>query len=212
MCSGELGCDCVFTRAIFQLHPYSLALATSCSYSRALPILALTYPLAVTGPVARFCRQIAGHGFICVAPSSYHEFTGPEPLKYDAADTDRGNEWKKSKVSLTYPSRTARFHILGPPNACSPAPAPQKPARPANAAASSSPPTTKTPSSQSPTSSACRPAPAALVPQACVSAGILHIAVPWIVGCMQAYATLQPTSTLEPLAKTVPERVERTTA
>jgi dienelactone hydrolase len=52
----------------------------------------------VTGPVARFARQIAGQGYICVAPSSYHEFTGPEALKYDAEDTDKGNLWKISKV------------------------------------------------------------------------------------------------------------------
>ena len=53
----------------------------------------------MTGPVARFARQIAGQGFICAAPSSYHEFTGPEPLKYDAEDTDKGNAWKVGKVS-----------------------------------------------------------------------------------------------------------------
>lgn len=56
---------------------------------------------AVTGPVARFARQIAGQGYICAAPSSYHEFTGPEPLKYDAEDTDKGNAWKISKVRHT---------------------------------------------------------------------------------------------------------------
>lgn len=49
--------------------------------------------------MARFARQIAGQGYICVAPSSYHEFTGPEPLKYDAEDTDKGNAWKVGKVS-----------------------------------------------------------------------------------------------------------------
>lgn len=52
----------------------------------------------VTGPVARFCRQICSQGYVCVAPSSYHEFTGPDALEYNAADTDRGNEWKKAKV------------------------------------------------------------------------------------------------------------------
>ena len=36
----------------------------------------------VTGPVARFARQIAGQGYIVAAPSSYHEFTGPEALAY----------------------------------------------------------------------------------------------------------------------------------
>ncbi|KAL7779197.1 hypothetical protein CFE70_008700 [Pyrenophora teres f. teres 0-1] len=37
----------------------------------------------VTGPVARFARQIASQGYIVAAPSSYHEFTGPEALAYD---------------------------------------------------------------------------------------------------------------------------------
>lgn len=55
----------------------------------------------MTGPVARFARQIAGHGYIVAAPSSYHDFTGPEPLKYDVADTDRGNKYKFEKASLT---------------------------------------------------------------------------------------------------------------
>lgn len=52
----------------------------------------------MTGPVARFARMIAGQGYICAAPSSYHEFTGPEPLQYNAEDTDKGNTWKVSKV------------------------------------------------------------------------------------------------------------------
>ncbi len=52
----------------------------------------------VTGPVARFARQIAGQGYICAAPSSYHEFTGPEPLAYDGPGTDAGNDWKVKKV------------------------------------------------------------------------------------------------------------------
>jgi carboxymethylenebutenolidase len=48
--------------------------------------------------VARFARQIAGQGYIVAAPSSYHDFVGPEPLKYDEADTDRGNKFKIEKV------------------------------------------------------------------------------------------------------------------
>lgn len=47
--------------------------------------------ISVTGPVQRFARQIAGHGYVVVAPSSYHEFTGPEPLAYDGPGTDKGN-------------------------------------------------------------------------------------------------------------------------
>ncbi|KAG5663824.1 hypothetical protein KAF25_006409 [Fusarium avenaceum] len=56
----------------------------------------------VTGPVARFARQIAGQGYIVAAPSSYHDFTGPEPLKYDAEDTDRGNRFKIEKTLESY--------------------------------------------------------------------------------------------------------------
>jgi carboxymethylenebutenolidase len=56
----------------------------------------------VTGPVARFCRQIASHGYLCAAPSSYHEFTGPEPLAYDTAGTDLGNKWKVTKRLSAY--------------------------------------------------------------------------------------------------------------
>lgn len=56
----------------------------------------------MTGPVERFARQIAGQGYIVAAPSSYHEFTGPEALAYDVPGTDAGNEWKITKVSFTY--------------------------------------------------------------------------------------------------------------
>ncbi|KAH9893723.1 dienelactone hydrolase [Xylariomycetidae sp. FL2044] len=56
----------------------------------------------VTGPVARFARQIAGQGYIVAAPSSYHDFTGPEPLAYDVPGTDKGNEWKVKKTLQSY--------------------------------------------------------------------------------------------------------------
>lgn len=56
----------------------------------------------VTGPVARFARLIAGQGYIVAAPSSYHEFTGPEPLAYDVPGTDAGNEWKIAKTIPAY--------------------------------------------------------------------------------------------------------------
>lgn len=52
----------------------------------------------VTGPVARFARQIAGHGYICAAPSVYHDFEGPDALAYDGPGTDKGNEYKIKKV------------------------------------------------------------------------------------------------------------------
>ncbi|KAL8912200.1 MAG: hypothetical protein Q9171_002762 [Xanthocarpia ochracea] len=52
----------------------------------------------VTSPVTRFARQIAGHGYIVAAPSSYHEFVGPAPLAYDNTGTEEGNELKVRKV------------------------------------------------------------------------------------------------------------------
>jgi carboxymethylenebutenolidase len=59
----------------------------------------------VTGPVARFARQIAGQGYIVAAPSSYHDFTGPEALAYDVPGTDQGNDWKLQKVEDVCNSR-----------------------------------------------------------------------------------------------------------
>jgi carboxymethylenebutenolidase len=56
----------------------------------------------VTGPVARFSRQIASQGYIVAAPSSYHEFTGPAPLAYDVPGTDMGNAWKIEKKLEAY--------------------------------------------------------------------------------------------------------------
>ena len=56
----------------------------------------------VTGPVERFARQIASHGYIVAAPSSYHEFTGPEALAYDGPGTDAGNAWKIEKKLSAY--------------------------------------------------------------------------------------------------------------
>ncbi|MCJ1367648.1 hypothetical protein MMC16_006782 [Acarospora aff. strigata] len=56
----------------------------------------------VSGPVARFARQIAGQGYIVAAPSSYHEFIGPEPLAYDGPGTDLGNGYKVEKKLSAY--------------------------------------------------------------------------------------------------------------
>ncbi len=53
----------------------------------------------MTGPVARFGRQIAVQGYIVAAPSSYHDFVGPEPLAYDVPGTDLGNDLKIKKAS-----------------------------------------------------------------------------------------------------------------
>ena len=52
----------------------------------------------MTGPVERFARQIAGNGYIVAAPSSYHDFVGPEGFTYDDEGTNKGNELKITKV------------------------------------------------------------------------------------------------------------------
>ncbi|KAK2038628.1 dienelactone hydrolase [Colletotrichum somersetense] len=62
----------------------------------------------VTGPVARFARQIAGQGYIVAAPSSYHDFTGPEALAYDVPGTDKGNAWKVEKTLESYDEDSRR--------------------------------------------------------------------------------------------------------
>ncbi|KAI1256712.1 hypothetical protein MGN70_001837 [Eutypa lata] len=56
----------------------------------------------MTGPVSRFARQIAGQGYIVAAPSSYHDFIGPEALGYDVPGTDQGNELKVKKTLQSY--------------------------------------------------------------------------------------------------------------
>lgn len=56
----------------------------------------------MTGPVARFSRQICAHGYVVAAPSSYHGFVGPEPLAYDGPGTDKGNELKITKTVSSY--------------------------------------------------------------------------------------------------------------
>ncbi|QSZ29474.1 hypothetical protein DSL72_003988 [Monilinia vaccinii-corymbosi] len=69
---------------------------------KSIKIGVTTHHGAFTGPVARFARQIAGQGYIVAAPSSYHEFTGPEPLAYDVPGTDAGNEYKVTKTLEAY--------------------------------------------------------------------------------------------------------------
>ncbi|TVY15173.1 putative carboxymethylenebutenolidase [Lachnellula arida] len=61
----------------------------------------------VTGPVSRFARQIAGQGYIVAAPSTYHEFMGPEALAYDGPGTDAGNRYKIEKTLAGYDEDSA---------------------------------------------------------------------------------------------------------
>lgn len=56
----------------------------------------------VTGPVARFAKDIAGQGFIAVCPLIYHNFESYEALPYDAEGTDKGNNYKIEKELKSY--------------------------------------------------------------------------------------------------------------
>ncbi len=86
-----------------QKHAFHEYLETISISIQSLHLPRLSDPLTVTGPVARFARQICSQGYIVAAPSSYHEFTGPEPLAYDGPGTDKGNEWKVAKVNRPSP-------------------------------------------------------------------------------------------------------------
>jgi carboxymethylenebutenolidase len=77
-------------------------MSNSCLHCILPHLVSCSNPPIVTGPVARFARQIASQGYIVAAPSSYHEFTGPEALAYDGPGTDAGNEWKITKKVEAY--------------------------------------------------------------------------------------------------------------
>lgn len=56
----------------------------------------------VTGPVSRFAKDIAGQGYVVVAPSIYHNFESHEALAYDTEGTDKGNRYKIEKELKSY--------------------------------------------------------------------------------------------------------------
>lgn len=57
----------------------------------------------VTGPVQRFCRQIASQGYIVASCESYHEFLSPGHIvPYDVEGTDLGNRLKIEKKLESY--------------------------------------------------------------------------------------------------------------
>lgn len=142
--------------------------------------------------MTRFCRQIAGHGYIVAAPSSYHEFTGPEPLAYDGPGTDAGNEWKVKKVPESCCSSAsfalaahARLGVLRPRTPIRTDSQPH--GRP-------SPHTTKTQPSRSRLSLPFRPVRAGSARRGCAWEGTWRIDVPWIRESLPLFATSQPTS------------------
>jgi len=52
----------------------------------------------VTEPIKRFCRMVAGQGYLVAAAEIYHEFEQPgTPFAYDDEGTDKGNRYKIEK-------------------------------------------------------------------------------------------------------------------
>jgi len=64
---------------VFLFHP----VLPSALKARFPGVVVFTEIYQVTAPITRFCRQLAGRGYIVATCSSYHEFIGPEALAYD---------------------------------------------------------------------------------------------------------------------------------
>ncbi|KAF0682680.1 Aste57867_25198 [Aphanomyces stellatus] len=82
-------------------------------------VLVFTEIYQVTGPVERFCRQIAAQGFLVASCESYHEFLEPGTvLAYDVPGTDLGNKLKKDKRLSAYDddATSAITALLAHPN------------------------------------------------------------------------------------------------
>ncbi|EEQ40141.1 conserved hypothetical protein [Clavispora lusitaniae ATCC 42720] len=86
------------TMRIFVFHP----VVPNYPKAKFPAVIAYSEIYQVTGPVARFAKDIAGQGFIVAAPSIYHNFESPEPLAYDAEGTDKGNRYKIEKELRSY--------------------------------------------------------------------------------------------------------------
>jgi carboxymethylenebutenolidase len=77
--------------------------------SRRYPGL-LLYPeiYQQTGPIERLSMQLAGHGYVVMAPEIYHEHEPPGTvLAYDKAGTDKGNAYKAKTTLATFDNDAA---------------------------------------------------------------------------------------------------------
>ncbi|RUS12676.1 dienelactone hydrolase family protein [Endogone sp. FLAS-F59071] len=80
-------------RSIFSLLPSTLHSG----------VVVFTEIYQVTGPLHRFCRQIASQGYVVACNESFHEFEQPgAAIPYDVEGTDRGNRYKVEKELAAY--------------------------------------------------------------------------------------------------------------
>ncbi|KAI8619200.1 dienelactone hydrolase family protein [Chytriomyces sp. MP71] len=104
MIISELTVDVPTSQGPMRLHVFlPTAALTTHKHVKFCGVAVFTEIYQVTGPVERFCRQIAGNGYIVACPETYHEF---EPLgkvlAYDVEGTDRGNVLKVTKTLAAY--------------------------------------------------------------------------------------------------------------
>ncbi|KAI8844205.1 dienelactone hydrolase [Chytridium lagenaria] len=86
-----------------RLHLFLPALIQSHPKATFPGIAVFTEIYQVTGPVERFCRQIAANGYVVACPETYHDFEAPGTvIPYDVEDTDRGNRYKIEKTLESY--------------------------------------------------------------------------------------------------------------
>jgi carboxymethylenebutenolidase len=88
---------------------------------RSVPGIAVfTEIYQITGPVERFCRQIASQGYIVGCCESYHEFLPiGTVIQYDVEGTDLGNRLKITKELASYDSdATCLLNLLASLDEC----------------------------------------------------------------------------------------------
>lgn len=82
---------------VMRVHVFRPAVPSDCPATFG-GICVFTEIYQVTGPLMRYCRQLASEGFIVACCESYHEFELPgTALAYTAEDTDKGNRYKCMK-------------------------------------------------------------------------------------------------------------------
>ena len=97
-------------------------------YAPALPTGTARYPGLLlypeiyqqTGPIVRLSQQLAGHGYVVMAPEIYHEHEPPGTvLAYDKAGTDKGNAYKAATTLASFDHDAAVvIRALGAHPAC----------------------------------------------------------------------------------------------
>ncbi|KAJ3206543.1 hypothetical protein HDU67_008103 [Dinochytrium kinnereticum] len=91
------------TRATLRLQLFHPAIIKTHPNATFPGIAVFTEIYQVTGPVERFCRQIAAQGYVVACPESFHDFEEPGTvLRYDVEGTDRGNRYKIEKSLASY--------------------------------------------------------------------------------------------------------------